>query len=41
MKESNTSKSIHLTMITSYGLTESSDTSMIQSQLTMDDLFQK
>lgn len=41
MKESNTSKSIHLTMITSYGLTESSDTSMIQSQLTMDDLFNK
>lgn len=39
MEETNTMKSIHLTMITSYGLTEDSDTSTIQSQLTMNDLF--
>lgn len=39
MEETKTMKSIHLTMITSYGLTEDSDTSAIQSQLTMDDLF--
>lgn len=34
-----TTKSIHLTMITSHGLTPDSDTSGIQSQLTLDDLF--
>ena len=38
-KETQTMKSIHLTMIISYGLTEDSDTNTIQSQLTMNDLF--
>ncbi len=39
VNETGTRKSIHLTMITSYGLTPNSDTSAIQSLLTMDDLF--
>ncbi len=39
-KETGTQKSINLTMITSYGLTADSDVSSIQSQVTMDDLFE-
>ena len=39
--ESGTDKSIHLTLITSNGVSEGSDTSAIHSQLTMDDLFAK
>lgn len=39
MEETKTTKSIHLTMITTYGLTAGSNTNAIQSQLTMNDLF--
>jgi len=38
-RESGTLKSINLTLITSYGVTHSSNTQNIQSMLTMDDLF--
>lgn len=37
--ESGTDKAVHLTLITSCGVTETSDVSAIHSQLTMDDLF--
>ena len=37
--ESGTEKSIHITLITSNGVSVASETSAIQSQLTMDDLF--
>lgn len=39
VSETCTRKSINLTMVTSYGLTADSDTSSIQIQVTMDDLF--
>ncbi|MGM9868907.1 MAG: ATP-binding protein [Sodaliphilus sp.] len=38
-EETGTTKTIHQTLITSYGLTPGSDTHTIQSMLTMDDLF--
>ena len=37
--ESGTDKAIHLTLITSNGVAETSDVSAIHSLLTMDDLF--
>ena len=37
--ETETQKTIHLTLITSNGVTPGSDTHNIQSMLTMDDLF--
>lgn len=40
IKESGTQKAIHLTLITSNGVTNGSDVSAIQSMLTMDDLFE-
>jgi hypothetical protein len=39
-EETGTTKSIHQTLITSYGVTPNSNTNQIQSMLTMDDLFQ-
>ena len=39
-QETQTKKSIHLTLITAAGVTASSDTHSIQSMLTMDALFQ-
>lgn len=38
-RETKTDKSIHLTLVTTNGVTDSSDTSSIQNILTMDDLF--
>lgn len=39
INETGTKKSVNLTLITSYGITAGSDTSYIQSMVTMDDLF--
>ena len=39
-EETGTTKSIHQTLITSYGVTPNSNIHQIQSMLTMDDLFQ-
>jgi hypothetical protein len=37
--ETKTSKAIHLTMITTYGIVQNEYSSMVQSEITMDELF--
>lgn len=39
-EETKTKKALHLTMITTYGVKQGKYSGLIQSQVTMDDLFQ-
>jgi hypothetical protein len=39
IESTNTRKAVHLTMVTTYGLRQNSHSGMIQSEITLDDLF--